>query len=201
MRIWMLRHGTTAANAKRLYLGRTDESLSAEGAAAAREIGVSPTVQKVFVSSLRRTQETAKILFPNAEQIVLHELREMDFGVFEGRSADDMEHDEAYRAWVDTGCTGKCPDGESMEEYAGRVCACFAEVIENESRCGAPEAVFVVHGGTLMSVFERFARPHVAYYDTIVKNLQGYTCVTAPSEDGLPFTLRDLRRVVRYGEE
>ena len=197
----MLRHGTTAANAKRLYLGRTDEPLSAEGAAAAHEIGPSLTVRKVFVSSLRRTQETAKILFPNAEQIVLHELREMDFGVFEGRSADDMEHDEAYRTWVDTGCTGKCPEGESMAEYAGRVCACIAEVVEQEENSGAQETVFVAHGGTLMSAFERFARPRVAYYDTIVKNLQGYTCVTAPGEDSLPFTFQELRRITRYGEE
>ena len=64
-----------------------------------------------MITSLQRTRQTAEVLFPDAKLVVADGLKEMDFGVFEGRNYREMEHDPQYRAWVETGCEGRCPGG------------------------------------------------------------------------------------------
>ena len=96
-RVYLIRHGLTEGNRLRRYIGRTDEPLCAAGRAA---LSAAPLkgIETVYVSPLLRARETAAILFPHARQIVVDGLREMDFGAFENRSADDMKNDAAYRA-------------------------------------------------------------------------------------------------------
>ncbi len=195
MKIVLIRHGMTPGNALRRYVGRTDDPLSEEGVRAVREAGGSDTLRRVFVTPLCRTQQTAAILFPNAEQIVVDDLREMDFGDFEFRSADEMAQDAAYRAWVDADCIPPCPNGESMEAFASRVCDAFEGLIVSLRESDIDEAVFVVHGGTVMSVLQKFARPQMGFYDCLMKNCEGISCALAPAADGLPFTLGGVKRL------
>ena len=119
MQIYLIRHGQTAGNALRRYIGSTDQPLTPEGAEGAKAAGARRSVRSVFVTPLVRTQQTARILFPDAEQTVVPALREMDFGDFEDRSFEDMKDDPAYRAWVEGGCLAPCPNGESVLEFSG----------------------------------------------------------------------------------
>ena len=82
MTVWLIRHGRTEWNDTGRYQGQTDLPLSNEGAAELARADFSP--KTVYVTPLKRTQETARILFPDARQIVIDDLREMDFGAFEG---------------------------------------------------------------------------------------------------------------------
>lgn len=197
MRLVLIRHGQTAGNALRRYIGATDQPLTDAGAAQARALGAFPAVKRVFVTPLLRTRQTARLLFPDAEQTVLPELREMDFGDFEDRSAEEMTDDAAYRAWVDGGCLAPCPNGESMEGFAQRVCAGFEQAIRDLPD-GTEQAVFVVHGGTIMALVSRYARPEIAYYDAFTRNCGGYAGVLA-AENG-SFVLTDVRRFDAPGE-
>lgn len=162
MNIYLLRHGETAYNAGGKYLGNTDLPLTSRGRQALTRADF--TVETVYVSPLRRTAETAEILFPGAKQIVVPDFREMDFGVFEGRSWKDMEGFPAYRAWVDGGCAGQIPGGESRTRFSRRVCAAFEEVVAREAAAGKEALAIVAHGGTQMAVLERFALPHRDYF-------------------------------------
>lgn len=158
MLICLLRHGETAWNRERRYQGLTDLPLSNRGRALLGQADFSP--ERVYVSPLLRARETAAILFPGAEQIVIPDFREMDFGVFEGRTADEMADDPAYRAWVAGGCTGRCPGGENLAEFSSRVWAAFAGLLETK-----PERlVIVAHGGVQMAILERYAEPHRDYF-------------------------------------
>ena len=94
MLIYFLRHGATACNAEGRYQGRRDIPLSPAGRAALGPADFSP--EAVYVSPLARAAETAAILFPAAAQIPVPALAEMDFGVFEGRTWREMEHDGDY---------------------------------------------------------------------------------------------------------
>lgn len=153
MLIYLLRHGETAWNAEKRYQGLTDLPLSDRGRALLRRADFSP--ERVYVSPLVRARETAAILFPEVEQVVVPDFREMDFGVFEGRSAGEMADDPDYRAWVEGGCTGRCPGVEDWAEFSRRTCAAFEVLMET-----APDPlVIVAHGGTQMAVLERFGRP------------------------------------------
>lgn len=192
MQVTLIRHSKTPGNAELRYNGRTDEPLSPEGVALAEAAGGDPGVRTVYVTPLQRTKQTAAILFPKAEQIIVDDLREMDFGDFEGRSYAEMEHDEAYRSWVESGCLAPCPNGEGRVDFSARVCAAFEGVVRKAAERGEDSLIFVVHGGTIMAIMERFARPHQDYYSYSVKNCQGYRCRvetdgTLTLTDGIPW--------------
>lgn len=195
MKVLLIRHGMTAGNALHRYIGRTDEPLSPQGIQAAQAVGSNLSVDLVYVTPLLRTRQTASILFPHARQMVVDGLREMDFGRFEGKSADEMADDQAYRKWVENACSGQCPDGESRDMLKHRVLAAFEETIAHHSP-SAQYAVFVVHGGTIMTLLEKYARPAMAFYDGHVKNCGGYLCTVSPAEDSpLPFVLTDVTNI------
>lgn len=191
MQIYLIRHGQTPGNAARKYLGVTDEPLSATGVAAAKAAGSDAGVEQVLVTPLKRTQMTAALLFPNAEQIICPGLREMDFGDFEGRSAEEMRDDPDYRYWVEqTGCMGPCPHGDATMVFQRRVCAVFCREVEKAQRAGKDRLYFVVHGGVVMSVLYRFAHPQKSFYSWPLANCQGYRCEVL-WEEGEP-VLKDV---------
>ena len=162
LRIWLIRHGLTPLGEEKRYQGALDTHLSPTGRAALSPADFSP--KQVYVSSLRRTAETAALLFPGAALIPVADLREMDFGAFEGRGWWEMEQDAAYRAWVDGGCLGRCPGGEDRAAFSGRVCRAFDELLRAKLAAGEKELVIVAHGGTQMAILERWGSPARTYY-------------------------------------
>ena len=160
MKIWLVRHGLTALGEEKRYQGVLDTSLSDKGRASLRPADFVP--EHVYVSPAKRARETAELLFPNACQIPVPGLWEMNFGTFEGRGWWEMEHDPDYRAWVDGGCEGRCPGGEDRTEFSKRVCTAFCEIVENEA--DSAELALVAHGGTQMALLERYGEPKRTYY-------------------------------------
>ena len=168
MNIWLIRHGMTVPGEEGRYQGFLDESLSEKGRTALARAPFSPS--HVYVSPAKRARETASILFPDAEQICIPGLWEMNFGVFEGRTWKEMENDPQYREWVDGRCLGTCPGGESRADFSERVCRAFLSVLdmedlEKEKRNKSEDLIIVSHGGTQMAILERWGRPARDYYD------------------------------------
>lgn len=164
MNIWLIRHGQTPAGEAGRYQGFLDESLSEEGKAA-----LSPSSQKpshVYVSPAKRARETAAVLFPNADQVVISGLWEMNFGRFEGRTWQEMTTDPDYRAWVEGLCLGPCPGGESRAVFSERVLDAFTDILRMEKAGKAQEndLFIVAHGGTQMALLDRLGRPARDYY-------------------------------------
>ena len=172
MLIVLLRHGQTAYNEQRRYQGAADVPLSPAGRAALKKADFE--TETVYVTPLCRTAQTARILFPHARQIVVPALREMDFGVFEGRTYDEMKGDAAYCAWLDSGCESACPNGESKAVFCKRVCRAFEKLADEALARGDERLVIVAHGGTQMAVLERYAVPRRDYYAWCAPNGGGY---------------------------
>lgn len=162
MKIYLLRHGETQYNAEKRYLGHTDVPLSPRGRRELARAGFSP--ETVCVSPLRRTAETAEILFPEARLIPVPDLREMDFGMIEGRTYQEMAGLPEYREWVDGGCLGQIPGGERKADFCERVCGAFAALADRAAEGGERRLVIVAHGGTQMAVMERYALPRRDYF-------------------------------------
>ena len=173
MRVYLLRHGATEATAEGRYQGWLDAPLSLAGRRALQRAAFSP--QHVYVSPLRRAVETAALWFPEAEQIPVPELREMDFGSFEGYTWRELSGNAAYCAWVDSGCEAPIPGGEGKAIFCARVCATFAAILNRETAQQADTVVFVVHGGTIMAVLSSLTGGE--YFDFQVKNGEGYETV------------------------
>ena len=193
MRALLIRHGKTQGNSERRYIGITDEPLSDEGRAEVERVRPDSSLKLVYVSPLLRARQTASILFPQAEQRVIPDLRETDFGVFEGRSADEMFDDADYREWVDGMCLGPCPGGESRGDVTRRAVAAFIEAVHDAEAAGVEEAVFVTHGGVIMSILEELALPKRDYYEYQLKNLCGWQAECTWDDDKL--VLRDIKLI------
>lgn len=172
MKIYLLRHGVTEYNSQKRYQGQRDIPLSTKGREALRRADFDPEV--VYVSPLTRARQTANILFPEARQVVVPDLREMDFGTFEGRNYIEMEHDPDYLAWVASNCESTCPDGERKEDFSARACAAFAKLVDQAFADGQERLVILAHGGTQMSVMERYALPRKTYHEWCGPNAGGY---------------------------
>lgn len=184
MIVTMIRHGKTPGNLLKQYIGRTDQSLAEEGIAELQEIAASDsflsrlqpeTVTRIYVSPMKRCQESATILFPKAEQIICEDLREMDFGIFEEKNYKDLEDSREYDEWVKSYCTSKIPDGEDKAGFSRRSCDAFLKCLEDNE--GKEEICFLVHGGTIMSVLEAYGEPEKEYYQWYAENGHGYTAI------------------------
>lgn len=171
-KILLLRHGMTSGNQARRYIGTTDEPLCPEGRAALTQARFQP-VNKVYISPMRRCRETAALLFPGAVLLPVPTLREMDFGIFEGKSYAELREEPAYQAWLDSGGEAPIPGGESRAAFCARCRTGFAEILAADA---SDRLAFVVHGGTIMAVMSAFARPARAYYAWQVGNGHGFLC-------------------------
>ncbi len=172
--IVLLRHGKTACNIENRYNGKIDEPLSPQGIAQAQAQAHYPEIPRVYASPMLRAQQTAKIFFPNARIVTVDDLREMDFGDFEGRTAAEMERDEAYNAWIEGGCVDDCPNGEGIPGFAARASAAFAGCVADAIDRGEPRVGVAVHGGVIMAVMSAFSGSDALYHAWYVDNCGGY---------------------------
>ena len=175
-RILFIRHGSTAGNLERRYIGRTDEPLCPQGVVQIEKLAETKlNADVLFVSPARRTKETAEILFPGMPGTEVPGLWETNFGRFEGKTADELwETEESYRQWVDGNCLGAVPEGESVAQFKDRCCEAFLQCM-TQVPDGAAVA-FVIHGGCIMGILERFALPKRDFYDYHISNGAYLTC-------------------------
>lgn len=173
--IIFIRHGKTPGNEEKRYIGRSDESLSAEGIEeirALRENLDDREPASLLSSPMKRCLETAKILYPEKKPVIVPDLREYDFGPFEGKNYQELLSEPSYAAWLAEGGAGPFPEGEGMAHFKRRVVKAFEDTLARFCR-GFQEnetCVFVVHGGTIMSIMEAFHEAHGGYYDYQIPN-------------------------------
>lgn len=79
MKLFMIRHGATAGNLEKRYVGRTDEGLTEQAVSDLKEEAlklreISGNVAAIITSPMKRCLETAEILFP--EKLYEHGFRE-----------------------------------------------------------------------------------------------------------------------------
>lgn len=170
-----LRHGETAGNRRKNYIGRTDEPLSEEGAADIERLaarGIYPDVERLLVSPLFRCKQTAALIYPKLSQVIIDDFAECDFGDFENKNYLDLAGNSAYQAWIDSGGKLAFPNGESREQFVSRVCRGFERAAELLLSEKIGRAAIVVHGGTIMSILSTYTAG--GYYDFMTKNGGGW---------------------------
>jgi len=171
MRWVLIRHGQTQGNLEHRYIGaRTDEPLCAQGRERLRERSY-PAVTRVFVSPMKRCLETAQLLYPGVPAEVIGDFRECDFGEFENRNYSELNGRADYQAWIDSGGEAPFPGGESRAEFARRCVRAFDELM---NRYLPEDCAIIAHGGTIMAIMEKYARPKGGYFDFQAKNGEGY---------------------------
>lgn len=173
MKVIILRHGKTQSNIERRYMGcRTDEDLLETEESSLQDPGIADDDILIISSPMKRSLQTAHIFFPGKEVLVADDLREMDFGIFEGKNYMDLSGDPDYQAWVDSGCTSRIPGGESMDSFIKRTMTGFREAVRTAIDKRAATLCIVAHGGSIMSVMYSLFGGN--YYDYYTQNGDGY---------------------------
>ena len=187
MEIVILRHGTTAGNAGKAYIGSLDVPVSEEGLAEARRIPADESVRTCYITPYRRTRQTAEILYPNATYIPVADLREIDFGVFEGRQVEELKGDPQYQQWAAGNFQAVCPGGESFEGLGRRAVPAFLKTIAQAQAEGAGTIHFVLHGCVISVLMMLLANDHKDFWDYACDNLCGFRLTPAgTTHNGLP---------------
>lgn len=193
MLVYLIRHGKTTWNLEGRYQGRSDIPLCEAEKRTLAPADFSP--ERVYVSPMKRAEETARILFPRAQSISIPGLEEMDFGAFEGKSFRELEDDRDYRAWVEGNCAAPCPGGEGRKDFSQRVCAAFDELMERERK----QLVIVAHGGTQMAILEKYGRPRRDYFAWQSPNGGGFLLEAEDWESARELKL--LREIKIFGKD
>ncbi len=179
--LMVFRHGATVANLEKRYAGgASDLDLCGAGRKQvehAKKIlssyaqSFSPALRerllfpkKIYVSPMKRALQTAEILYPQATVCMVEDFREMDFGLFENQTAEELFSDKKtrrlYQAFVDSGAQMKCPPsdksaGEGIAEFLARTAKAFELILAEPD--GDEVIVVIGHGGTQMSLFRQYA--------------------------------------------
>jgi broad specificity phosphatase PhoE len=141
--VWLVRHGETEWSASGKHTGRTDVPLTPEGEQRAREIrrflnGCS--FDLVLTSPLRRARETCRLAGYGNRAAVDPDLREWDYGEYEGRTTSEIRRE--YPGWF------LWRDGVMGGESIGHVSARAQAVIDRVLRRSG-DALLFAHGHIL----------------------------------------------------
>ena len=147
MKIYLIRHGKTEANEQHLYCGSTDLPLSDAGRAELQTIRYDIPNVRFLTSGMKRTNETLHILFGDVPYQVDSRFREVDFGIFEMHSYQELKDTPEYQAWLTGDNEANIPpSGESGWQMKARVLEALSEIRE--------DTCIISHGGVIASIME-----------------------------------------------
>ncbi len=146
--VTLIRHGLTDWNVEGRFQGQSDRPLCDAGREQARQLrAVTAAFANVdhFVSSpLQRALETARLAFPGREPSLDPRLAELDFGIFEGGTAEENAAKPEWSVWAEDPYARVAPQGESYADLRERAGAWFDALPED-----AAHVVAVTHSGTI----------------------------------------------------
>jgi probable phosphoglycerate mutase len=141
--LWLIRHGETQWSLSGAHTGRTDLPLTAAGRENAAAVGrflAGRRFDLVLTSPLARARETCRLAGYAAQGQIEPNLREWDYGDYEGRSTAEIQRERpGWLLWSDG-----VPNGESIDQVAARA----SSVIDRTSGAEGDVALFA-HGHVL----------------------------------------------------
>src|ERR1017187_7053594 len=136
--LWLIRHGETEWSAEGRHTGRTDLPLTERGRQRAAALGkylAGTKFAAVLRSPMRRARETCEIAGFGAQAVVDDNLCEWDYGVYEGRTTQEIQAEiPGWSVWKDP-----IVGGETVEHVGERADAVIAHALAAaDASAGAP---------------------------------------------------------------
>jgi len=146
--LFLLRHGETVLNG--LYVGSTDVSLADRGRSQVLRTGkvlANEKIEQIYCSPMKRCLETMNLLHLDAPTEIDGNLKEIDFGRWEGKSFEEINRSDKdmVEDWRTNGEAFCFPGGECLKVFNSR-----AEKFAEKLFSAAEKTILVVaHGGTI----------------------------------------------------
>lgn len=168
--IIFVRHGQTDFNKQRLYFGHLDPKLNETGISQLKNTKkllhkLEKNISKVYSSDLKRCVESMKLLEidEEVEKILTEDLREMNFGVLEGKTFEEAK--EEFPGFVENLKNNwkklRFEGSESVEDLYFRVSNKLYKIAEENK---GEKILVVAHAGVIQSL--------LSYY--LFDSLDGY---------------------------
>ena len=176
--IYIIRHGQTELNNRRIIQGRSDHPLNENGLAQAKQAAVrlsGISFDAVYSSPLIRAIQTAKIIVPDAEPVIDDRLVDMDYGPFEGTRIDELppEAISYFRDFLHN------PAPEGMEQISSVIRRAGAFL---EDRCRSGGNILVsAHAIVMKGLLEHLAAgSDISFWSRHMPNCAVYTAELLP---------------------
>ncbi len=134
-KLYLIRHGESEANSKRVFAGNYDIDLTALGYRQAERIPAffkGKHIDAIFASDLLRAYHTACPLAEERGVKIIKEpaLREISAGAWEGKHFDDIfeKYTADYTVWRNDIGSAVCTGGESVLHLSQRVLAAIEKI-------------------------------------------------------------------------
>jgi broad specificity phosphatase PhoE len=129
-KVYLIRHGQTEWSLSRRHTGNADIDLTERGAEETVTVGraiCGTSFTRTFTSPLVRAKRTAEIA-GYSDTIVLPELREWNYGKYEGLTTKEIQQDRPnWNVFIDG-----APDGEMPGQISARADAVIARIWQEE---------------------------------------------------------------------
>lgn len=173
--IALFRHGLTEANRRHAYLGWSDSPLcSIEKEKIQKPLA---DYECLFSSDLDRCLETAEIMFLDRNSHILYELREMNFGEWEGKTYEDLQDDSNYQQWLVDPNSIRPPKGETFAEFSIRVEHGWEKVQKKIMELNVNKVAIMTHGGVIRSLLTKLAPEKKDFWEWEAAHGKGYELV------------------------
>ena len=148
--LWVLRHGATEWSQNGRHTGRTDVALTDRGRRQAEGLARvldGRSFAQVLVSPLTRARETCDLAGYGNQAEVDEDLREWDYGDYEGITTDEIRRSQpGWTVW-----SAPCPGGETIADVASR-----ADRVIARARAAEGDVALFAHGHILRMVTARW---------------------------------------------
>lgn len=155
--LYLVRHGETEMNSKGVYYGWTDCALSQRGQRQAADLArdlANVSFDAVLASPLLRARQTAEMMRPEADLVLDQRLKELNFGIWEGRHYLEIaeEYPEQWQNWTADWQHAAPPGGESFSQLYQRVDSCLQDILRDYPD---QTLLLVAHHGSLRIILSR----------------------------------------------
>jgi alpha-ribazole phosphatase len=138
-----------------------------------------PEIERLYSSPLLRAKQSAAVLYPNMPIYPVDNLKEYDFGDFEGKTAGELELDPRFAQWV----AGKIPtpNGESNSDFVKRLCVGLQQIVLDMLENDIEHSAVIMHGGAIMMLLGACGVPQAKPVEWSADSGQGYSLLVTPS--------------------
>lgn len=165
-RLFLMRHGETAFNQKKAFYGSKDISINENGikqAKVQKQIMKNYSIDKVITSELKRTKETALIIFTEQVHQQLKEMNEKDFGLWEGLNANEIQErfPQTWEKWLEKPFDVVPEQAESFQQFNKRVEKGLEKILNEKVN----NIACIFHLGVLRLIYQKLIDPNKSFWD------------------------------------
>ena len=173
-KLYLVRHGESEWNKLKKVQGQKDILLTERGVEQAKLIGKrlkEEGIEKIYTSDLKRAYDTASIIgeILKIEVIPLKELREINFGIWEGLTSDiiNFEFSKEHELWLKKPEQLKIEGAESIIDLQLRAMKGVNKIINDNN---INNILIVSHSATLKTIILGLLNMDISHFKNITLN-------------------------------